>query len=291
MAGIFDKFSNAVSGGQRGGEALQLALKAERHARALRGVPATDNTEYSGDIVPVLRTTCLLLEQTLQIKEPTNTQFVVEDVPYSPPPPPDFQNPPGYVSGAGAPGYGSDDYPAIPTPGYGKPALPSDYLSPSTAPPGGATDVGLPPAMGFDQAELTTYPDDDDKFAIPTLPPSGFSQTVDVQLSKVARQIIKLRDKLCMMRVGDGAPSREVLDTLYRELGKTLEIDGVTTVEDDGLFDHNRHEIVDMQHTDRTDLNNMICSTIRPGYVLDGRLVRSQEVIVYSYQASDSGRG
>src|SRR6476469_9567508 len=102
------------------------------------------------------------------------------------------------------------------------------------------------------------------------------------KISATAKQLIKLRDKVLMSMADGASPSPDLLDAIYREIGRVLEGEGVTPVEDDGAFDYNRHAIVETRQTDDPEQNNRICGTGRPGYAFEGKLVRAQEVVVFA---------
>ena len=134
-------------------------------------------------------------------------------------------------------------------------------------------DIQLPTAVPASPAEAAAQQPE-----VSTPQPAGRAPDV----SATAKLLIKLRDKVFMSRHGDAPPTAETLDAIYRDLARALEAEGVTAVEDSGEFDHDRHQIADTRVTDDPGENNRICGTVRPGYLFDGRLIRSQEVIVYS---------
>jgi hypothetical protein len=97
-----------------------------------------------------------------------------------------------------------------------------------------------------------------------------------------AKELIKLRDWVLLAR-SDETVSSGVLGELYRKLGRILEQEEIITLEATGEFNYERQEVVDTQITEDPTLDRQIHSTIRPGYLFDEKLIRPQEVIVYTY--------
>jgi molecular chaperone GrpE (heat shock protein) len=126
----------------------------------------------------------------------------------------------------------------------------------------------------------------DDNLVLPSpVPATGPEPAV----SRTATQLIKLRDKVLLSRTDDAPPSPDLLDAIYRDLGRVLEAEGVTPIEDDGAFDYNRHTVIETRATSDPAQNNRICGTVRPGYLFDGRLVRAQEVVVFALERGEKG--
>ena len=130
----------------------------------------------------------------------------------------------------------------------------------------------------------------DEDLVLPKPVPSSTTDEPEPSISQTAAQLMKLRDKVLLSRSGDAPPTAELLDAIYRELGRALEAEGVTPVEDEGAFDYNRHAVVETRATDDPAKNNRICGTVRPGYLFVGRLVRAQEVVVYSFEQGTATR-
>jgi hypothetical protein len=97
-----------------------------------------------------------------------------------------------------------------------------------------------------------------------------------------AKELIKLRDWVLLAR-SDETVSSGVLGELYRKLGRILEQEKILTLEATGEFNYERQEVVDTQITEDPTLDRQIHSTIRPGYLFNEKLIRPQEVIVYTY--------
>jgi hypothetical protein len=102
------------------------------------------------------------------------------------------------------------------------------------------------------------------------------SQQVSPYLPPVAERLISLRDRLAL---GAGqVPSAGWLD---REAIAALQEMGVSEIVDDGPVDLNRHEVVDVRITSDPGLNEHIATTVRPGYMAEGHVVRSQQVVAW----------
>jgi molecular chaperone GrpE (heat shock protein) len=99
-----------------------------------------------------------------------------------------------------------------------------------------------------------------------------------------AKELIKLRDWVLLAHSSDDETvSPGVLKELYRKLGRILEQEKIVTLEATGEFNYELQEVVDTHATDDPTLDRQIQSTIRPGYLFDEKLIRPQEVIVYTY--------
>ncbi len=104
----------------------------------------------------------------------------------------------------------------------------------------------------------------------------------------IAKELIALRDSLMLNMLNDVGESNEVFSDIYDHLGTILERDGVVPIEDAGAFDQERHRVTDTVPTDDPERDQCIHKTLRSGYLVDGRVFRPQEVVVYSL---DGARG
>jgi len=103
------------------------------------------------------------------------------------------------------------------------------------------------------------------------------------ELGEIEKEVIKLRDWVSLATSpGGGGASRELMEELYRKLGQVLEKGEVVPLEDVGPYDYMKQKIMSTCPVDNPDKNNFVQSTVRPGYMYRGRLIRPQEVIVYS---------
>jgi hypothetical protein len=109
----------------------------------------------------------------------------------------------------------------------------------------------------------------------------------DANPSPLVMELIRLRD-MVLAAGGDGARAEAadpgLVQALYRRLGQILEREGVTPLEAGGPFDETCQEAVDTLPTDDPGRDEHIGVTIRPGYLLRGRLIRRQQVTVYMYR-------
>jgi molecular chaperone GrpE (heat shock protein) len=103
------------------------------------------------------------------------------------------------------------------------------------------------------------------------------------EISSAAKELIKLRDWVLLAKSGEIASPASVLEGLYRKLGQLLQKEGVTALEAAGPFDEERQQIIETQPTEDPSQDNVVCDTVRPGYLFNGQLVRPQEVILYTY--------
>ena len=110
----------------------------------------------------------------------------------------------------------------------------------------------------------------------------------DPEPSRSALDLIKLRDYVLMASPGDLEVAHKVLESLYRKLGQMLEKEGLTPLEMAGAFNYEQQQVVETQGTDDPNLDEMVSSTVRPGYLFNQKLIRPQEVIVYTYSAETS---
>lgn len=114
------------------------------------------------------------------------------------------------------------------------------------------------------------------------------SETPPEKPSTTAQELIRLRDwvLLANSRAGEDKANSQVLAAIYKQLGKILQKEGITTIEDTGKFDYERHQAVSTQTTDDQQKEDLIYDTVRPGYLFHDQLIRPQEVIVYTYEDS-----
>jgi hypothetical protein len=110
-------------------------------------------------------------------------------------------------------------------------------------------------------------------------------ETPDEKPSATAEELIRLRDWVLLANSGEGKDeekaSPKVLDAIYKQLGKILQKEGITALEETGSFNYERHQVVSTQPTDDPQKEDLICDTVRPGYFSHDSLIRPQEVIVY----------
>jgi len=148
------------------------------------------------------------------------------------------------------------------------PSATQTELSETIAPVTNLDSVGaiLDP-LGAKETDLSTF--------LPTPKTSS-------SISPTAKQLINLRDWVLLAKSDCEVIKPELMDSVYKKLAKILELEGVIALEDTGLFDMDKHEIVGTEPTENPKENDLIHSTIRPGYLFKDKLIRPQEVIIYS---------
>ena len=104
--------------------------------------------------------------------------------------------------------------------------------------------------------------------------------------SVAAQEIIKLRDWILLSQSEGDSSSAKVLAAIDQQLEQILVKEGVKSLEETGLFNYERHKVVSSQETDDPDKDDWVCETVKPGYLFEGKLVRPQEVIVYTFESS-----
>jgi len=104
--------------------------------------------------------------------------------------------------------------------------------------------------------------------------------------SVTAQELMRLRDWILLATSEEGKKKdkSKVLQVLYTKLGKILEKEGITSLEETGVCNYERHQVVSTQKTDNPNQDELIHETVRPGYLFHGSLIRPQEVIVYEYK-------
>jgi AcrR family transcriptional regulator len=115
------------------------------------------------------------------------------------------------------------------------------------------------------------------------LVPQIVREIAEEKPSVTAQELIRLRDWVLLAKSGesDNQASPKVLDAIYKQLGKILEKEGITPLEETGSFNYERQQVISTEATDDPEKDDLICDTIRLGYLFKGILFRPQEVIVY----------
>lgn len=91
---------------------------------------------------------------------------------------------------------------------------------------------------------------------------------------------ITIRDRVAALR-DHGQADAVVFDWLHQRLGTVLDLQGVTEVVDVGEVDVARQEVVGTQPAPHPAEVDRIASTVRPGYLRHGQIIRPQQVIAY----------
>lgn len=119
---------------------------------------------------------------------------------------------------------------------------------------------------------------------VPATAPSPPAHATDGALSVTAKELIKLRDWVLLAKSGDAASNTEALEGIYRKLAQILRKEGVTALEENTAFNEERQQIIDTRPTDDPHQDNVVCDTVRPGYLFNGEIIRPQEVIIFTYE-------
>lgn len=98
-------------------------------------------------------------------------------------------------------------------------------------------------------------------------------------VSIITTRLIELRDQMQPEPGGRALPN--ALAAIDRRLVDILALDQVTAFDDCGPFEPDRHNVVSSLESDDPKLHYQVASTVRPGYLRLGRLLRRQDVIVY----------
>lgn len=108
----------------------------------------------------------------------------------------------------------------------------------------------------------------------------------ELELSSPMKELIQIRDWVLLAKSDETGLGTNMLEALYTQLGQVLAKGDVMTIEETGVFNYERQQIISTQVTNKPDNNNLVYKTVRPGYLFCGRLVRPQEIIIYTYEES-----
>ena len=125
------------------------------------------------------------------------------------------------------------------------------------------------------------------KEAVVEQPPIMVISEQKLEPSVIAKELIKLRDWVLLASTSESTASAESFQRIYKKLGQILVKDGVTLLENVGAYDYEKQQVIDTQITDDPSKNDQIYNTVRPGYIFNGKLIRPQEVIVYTFQETN----
>jgi molecular chaperone GrpE (heat shock protein) len=99
---------------------------------------------------------------------------------------------------------------------------------------------------------------------------------------RLINSLIKFRDQLLIFR--DNTEDEEevkLLSNLYRETGRFMMENGIEILYGQGDFSTDNQIVIGTVETEAPELLNTIESTFRDGYIVDGKMLRPQEVVVY----------
>lgn len=104
------------------------------------------------------------------------------------------------------------------------------------------------------------------------------------------KEIILMRDNLCMKEEMlkteeeyQESKAWKLIQASYRETESILNRMGITVINEKGVFDSNIQMVTDTTPTDKEELYETVAQTFREGYRTADKLIRPQEVILYSY--------
>lgn len=100
-------------------------------------------------------------------------------------------------------------------------------------------------------------------------------------ITATARYLMELVDWILLVRAGRASVQPEMLDEIYQRLVRTLATVEILLIDESGPCDFERQRVVGTRVTSDPMLEGSIYSTIRPGYLFHGQLLRPQEVIMY----------
>ena len=109
------------------------------------------------------------------------------------------------------------------------------------------------------------------------------------QVPDVTGQLIALRDNVQSVAADVDGPGGQALNAVSGQLARILATQQVVPFEDAGAFDAHRHNAVASMTTYDKAFDHQIASSVQPGYLSDGTLIRRQDVIVYRFDGD--GRG
>jgi GrpE len=109
------------------------------------------------------------------------------------------------------------------------------------------------------------------------------------QVPDITQQLISLRDNVQTVAANVDGPGGQALSAVSGQLARILATQQILPFEDAGAFDAHRHNAVASMTTHDKALDHQIASSVQPGYLSDGTLIRRQEVIVYRFDGD--GRG
>lgn len=120
---------------------------------------------------------------------------------------------------------------------------------------------------------------------------NDLKKKIDVQYLTFGKEIILMRDNLCMkeemLKMDDNyqeSTSWKLIQNSYRETENILNRMEITVINQTGMFDNNIQMVTDTVSTDCEELDNTVAQTFREGYRTEDKLIRPQEVILYSFK-------
>ncbi len=104
-----------------------------------------------------------------------------------------------------------------------------------------------------------------------------------VDIEAMAGNAVEVISFINLLRYDDELTLSESLDAISRKMKDYVESFGVEIREEaSGLFDSSWQRAVDYIHTDDENLEDCVASVVRTGYLINGKCITPQDVVVYS---------
>lgn len=104
-----------------------------------------------------------------------------------------------------------------------------------------------------------------------------------VDIETVAGDAVEVISFINLLRSDDELTLSECLDTISRKMKDYVESFGVEILEEaSGTFDPSWQRAIDYIHTDDENLEDCVASVVRTGYLINGKCITPQDVVVYS---------
>lgn len=103
-----------------------------------------------------------------------------------------------------------------------------------------------------------------------------------VEPSELALEIIRLRDWVLVSKDSGTEETQKVLEAIYVMLGQALTMEEITEYgTSEGVFDSTRQQAVMSTPAPEPAKKNFIHTSIRPGYLFMGKILRQQQVSIF----------
>jgi molecular chaperone GrpE (heat shock protein) len=101
--------------------------------------------------------------------------------------------------------------------------------------------------------------------------------------------LVKLTSACAAERDGDSSVLARGVASLRDSIEETLLRNGVTSFVAEGdTFDRARQRVIEVDKTDQPELDRRIARRLRPGFALDGKVLRPEWVAAYRYVPAES---
>jgi hypothetical protein len=120
-------------------------------------------------------------------------------------------------------------------------------------------------------------------------PPTGLDDLDE--LPWIAKELVVITDRLTDILHADPIKDPQRATTVIQWAGEVihdlLARCGVVTIDEDGLVDPRRHEVIGVCPAPAPELTDHIAETVQPGYEWRGTLIRTQRVVAYAEPVPD----